>query len=62
MGEPVFDDDGEYYEDSDELPCTRCGGEGMQENDDPMWYGFDVEEIPCACCNGTGLRIHQTIF
>lgn len=60
--EGFFDEDGEYYESDDDLPCTRCGGEGYQENDDPMWHGFDVDEIPCSCCNGTGMRIHQTIF
>ena len=48
--------------DNDELECTWCGGEGVQENDDPLWYGFDVYEIPCECCNGTGLRKHQTVF
>jgi DnaJ-class molecular chaperone len=52
-----FDDD---YD--DELECTWCGGEGWQENDDPLWYGFDVDWIPCQCCAGTGLRKHQTIF
>jgi len=48
--------------DDDELECTWCGGDGMQENDDPLWHGFDVAEIPCECCSGTGLRKHQTIF
>lgn len=57
--EPDEDDD---YFDDDELECTWCGGEGMQENDDPLWHGFDVDFIPCECCNGTGLRKHQTIF
>lgn len=50
----------DYYD--DELECTWCGGEGMQENDDPLWHGFDVDFIPCECCNGTGLRKHQTVF
>lgn len=52
----------ECYLDEDELECTWCAGTGMQENDDPLWYGFDRDEIPCECCNGTGLRKHQTIF
>lgn len=47
--------------DEDELDCTWCGGTGMQENDDPLWYG-DVFEVPCEACNGTGLRKHQTVF
>jgi DnaJ-class molecular chaperone len=50
------------YDDDDELQCTWCGGEGIQENDDPLWYGFDKDFIPCQCCNGTGLRKHQTVF
>ncbi len=48
-------------EDPDDLPCTWCGGEGIQENDDPGWYGA-AYEVPCACCGGTGKRKHQTIF
>jgi len=55
------DDDPEFYEDED-APCSWCGGEGMQDNDDPLWYGFDKDMIPCRCCDGTGLRSHQTIF
>jgi DnaJ-class molecular chaperone len=54
-------DCGDYYDD-DELECTWCGGEGIQENDDPLWHGFDRDWIPCECCNGTGLRKHQTVF
>lgn len=46
----------------DELDCTWCGGEGIQDNDDPLWHGFDKDWIPCECCAGTGLRKHQTIF
>lgn len=52
----------DFYDDDDELECTWCGGEGIQENDDPLWYGFDRGWIPCECCNGTGLRKHQTVF
>ena len=56
------EDDPEYDDyDQDDDPCTWCGGEGVQENDDPLWYG-DKDEIPCRCCDGTGLRSHQTIF
>jgi len=51
--------DDEY---DDEWYCTWCGGDGMQENDDPLWYGSDADFISCECCNGTGLRKHQTIF
>lgn len=42
--------------------CTFCGGDGFEENDDPLWYGFDVAEIPCRACDGTGERKQQTIF
>lgn len=55
----------EYYEDDYdecEWDCTFCCGEGVEENDDPLWYGFDVDFIPCRACRGTGLRKHQTIF
>lgn len=53
----------DVYDDyDDELDCTWCGGEGIQENDDPLWYGFDRDWIPCQCCDGTGLRSRQTIF
>ena len=54
-------DDDCYYED-DELECTMCGGEGFEENDDPLWYGFDKGLIECRACGGTGDRKHQTIF
>ncbi len=42
------------------LDGTLC--EGIQENDDPLWYGFDKDWIDCECCNGTGLRKYQTVF
>lgn len=54
--------DCDFYDDDDELECTWCGGEGIQDNDDPLWYGFDRDWIPCQCCSGTGLRKHQTVF
>jgi len=56
---PDWDDE---PEEDDELACTWCGGDCVQENDDPLWYGFDRDWIPCQCCGGTGLRKHQTIF
>ena len=56
------DCDREYEDCDDELACTWCGGDGVQENDDPLWHGFDTDWIPCECCGGTGLRKHQTIF
>jgi DnaJ-class molecular chaperone len=55
------DDDWDNYADPDDLDCTFCGGDGLQENDDPLWYG-SAHEVPCVACNGTGLRKHQTIF
>ena len=49
--------------DDDDYDCTRCGGEGFSQVDDPLWddcdeYGYG----PCNACNGTGLRSHQTVF
>jgi DnaJ-class molecular chaperone len=55
-----FHDDDEDYD--DDWACTHCGGEGFQENDDPLWHGFDKGLIPCRACDGTGEREHQTIF
>jgi hypothetical protein len=52
----------ECFADEEELTCTWCCGDGVQDNDDPLWYGFDVDEIPCTCCGGTGLRKYQTVF
>ena len=51
----------DYDEMDDDLECTWCGGSGMQENDDPLWYG-SVYEVPCTACNGTGKREHQWLF
>lgn len=53
-----FHDD--YYDDDDLDECSWCGGEGWQENDDPLWYGFDRDWIPCEACNGRGHS--QTIW
>lgn len=39
---PIEDDDYDYgdeLDDFDEECCSWCGGEGLQENDDPLWYG-----------------------
>jgi hypothetical protein len=57
--EPEDDEDQEYG-DPDELPCTWCGGECIEENPDPLWY--DGDYIQCTACGGTGLRKHQTVF
>lgn len=48
--------------DDDNAVCSWCGGDGEQENDDPLWHGFDVDFIPCECCAGTGLSKFQTVF
>jgi DnaJ-class molecular chaperone len=45
----------------DDLDCTHCGGEGEQENDDPLRYG-DVWMVPCVACRGTGNRRDQWLF
>lgn len=58
-------DDGydEYGEYDDQWACTRCGGEGRIESDDPFWDDADeFGEIECWACSGTGERQHQTIF
>ena len=55
------DEHDEFYDD-DDLECTMCGGEGIEDNDDPLWYGFDRDWINCRACNGTCKRKHQTIF
>jgi len=62
-GDPIPYDDYDFEDEyDDELDCSWCGGEGVQDNDDPLWYGFDCDWIPCRCCGGTGQRKHQTIF
>lgn len=56
-------DDEEYGEYDDQWACTRCGGEGRIESDDPFWDDADeFGEIECWACSGTGERQHQTIF
>ena len=53
-------DDDEY---DDELACTRCGGEGFAEVDDPLWDECDEFGWgPCNACRGTGERRHQWVF
>ena len=59
--EPVdwYDDD-EY---DDDLVCTRCGGDGFTEVDDPLWDECDEFGWgPCNACHGTGERRHQWVF
>lgn len=36
-----YEHESEDFYDDDELECTWCGGEGIQENDDPLWHGFE---------------------
>lgn len=61
--EPYIQYDDDYDDEYGmEWACTRCGGEGIQENDDPLWHGFDTPFIDCEACNGTGERKHQTVF
>lgn len=53
----------DYDEMDDGYCCTRCGGEGYDQVDDPFWdecdeYGYG----PCTACSGTGERRHQTVF
>jgi hypothetical protein len=58
-------DDDEGYDDDDDdgFDCTRCGGEGYSQADDPLWdlcdeFGYG----PCNACHGTGERRHQWVF
>lgn len=61
----MTDDDDDDFDDDDndigERDCTWCGGDGLMDNDDPLWYGA-AELVNCSACNGTGMRKHQTIF
>lgn len=57
----VAENDIEDYDDG--LDCTKCGGRGLIESDDPFWDDADeFGEIECWACSGTGDREHQTIF
>ena len=59
---PEEADDFDDY-DPDGLACTRCGGEGFREVEDPLWD--DCDEFgygPCTSCRGTGQRKHQWVF
>lgn len=64
MADADLDDDHpDDYDDDDDFGCTRCGGEGFDQVDDPLWdrcdeYGYG----PCCACHGTGLRRHQWVF
>lgn len=40
--------------------CTSCGGEGLQEPDDPLYEGTDW--IDCKACFGTGLACRQVVW
>lgn len=51
------------YDDDDGWSCTRCGGEGYCEVDDPLWDDCDEWGFgDCPACRGTGDRKHQTVF
>lgn len=56
-----FEDLDDDPENDDEWFCTYCGGDGVMDNDDPVFYGHD-DPLPCSACDGTGLRERQTIF
>ena len=56
-------DDEQWDEDPDGDPCTRCGGEGFDQVDDPFWDECDEHGWgPCCACQGTGLRRYQWVF
>jgi hypothetical protein len=53
----------DWWDDDDDLGCTRCGGEGFSEVDDPLWDDCDAFGWgPCCACRGTGQRRHQWVF
>jgi hypothetical protein len=62
-----WDDDGYDF---DDLACTHCGGDAVQECYDPIagcrgcpanCSGVDTY-APCVACNGTGRRTEQWLF
>lgn len=58
-----YPDDYDYEEFDPDWNCTKCGGSGRVESDDPFWDDpDDFGEIECSACSGTGERQHQTIF
>lgn len=60
---PAVDDNFDDWNDDDDLGCTRCGGEGFCEVDDPLWDECDQFGWgPCNACRGTGERRHQWVF
>lgn len=60
---PRVDDASDDDWDDDERDCTRCGGEGFSEVDDPLWDECDEFGWgPCCACRGTGERRHQWVF
>jgi hypothetical protein len=57
------DDEGYDDDDDDGFDCSRCGGEGYTEVDDPLWDECDEFGYgPCNACRGTGERRHQWVF
>jgi len=57
------DEDYDDNYDEDDLACTRCGGEGYADVDDPLWDECDEFGWgPCNACHGTGERKHQWVF
>jgi DnaJ-class molecular chaperone len=52
-------DDEEY----DRLACTRCGGDGFCQGDDPFWEAWDeFGDVECPACGGSGDRNDQSVF
>lgn len=57
----VSEEDIEDFDDG--LDCTKCGGSGLIDSDDPFWDDADeFGQIDCWACGGTGDRDHQTVF
>lgn len=55
-----INDEYDEYDPEEEKECVVCGGEGLIDNPDPLWYGFDIKIIPCTSCRGSGLAKDMT--
>lgn len=57
----IEDEDGD--DEYSRFECTRCGGDGFCQGDDPLWEAWDeFGDIECPACGGTGDRDKQTVF
>jgi hypothetical protein len=66
-GDEFYDDDVTSGTFDDELDCTWCGGDGIEEDcPNPLECAGPHDKwgngCPCGPCGGTGLRSKQTVF